>query len=233
MMSFFSFAGNQEKTTELLGLNEKEIFKGVHEISKLFFCFFLTVVITSTPSNEAELQLYRVLQRASLLAYYDTLLEMGEFKTVQCVYVSIFLTTFLFPGGDDVQQLCDAAEDEFLEIMALVGMASKPLHVRRLQKALHEWVTNPSAFQSPLANQEAPHVPYSPEPGSLARGNVTSFSGMQSYIPSPTSSTNTSTISNIASSSLGNLGNQLSSNLQLTPALTDNQVSRIVSAAER
>ncbi|XP_058796725.1 NGFI-A-binding protein homolog isoform X2 [Phymastichus coffea] len=57
-----------------------------------------TVVQTSMPQNEAELQLYRVMQRASLLGYYDTLLEMG---------------------GDDVQQLCDAGEEEFLEIMAL------------------------------------------------------------------------------------------------------------------
>lgn len=39
-------------------------------------------------------------------------------------------------GGDDVQQLLEACEEEFLEIMALVGMASKPLHVRRLQKTL-------------------------------------------------------------------------------------------------
>ena len=46
-------------------------------------------------------------------------------------------------GGDDVTQLCEAGEDEFLEIMALVGMAAKPLHVRRLQKALQEWVTSP------------------------------------------------------------------------------------------
>ena len=30
--------------------------------------------------------------------------------------------------------------------MALVGMASKPLHVRRLQKALQEWVTNPGIY---------------------------------------------------------------------------------------
>ncbi|XP_011496536.1 PREDICTED: NGFI-A-binding protein homolog [Ceratosolen solmsi marchali] len=81
------------------------------------------------PQNEAELQLYRVMQRASLLTYYDTLLEMG---------------------GDDVQQLCDAGEEEFLEIMALVGMASKPLHVRRLQKALQEWLTNPAMFQAPV-----------------------------------------------------------------------------------
>ncbi|XP_046741267.1 NGFI-A-binding protein homolog isoform X1 [Diprion similis] len=88
-----------------------------------------TLVQTSVPQNEAELQLYRVMQRASLLGYYDTLLEMG---------------------GDDVQQLCDAGEEEFLEIMALVGMASKPLHVRRLQKALQEWLTNPSMFQTPV-----------------------------------------------------------------------------------
>lgn len=57
-----------------------------------------------------------------------------------------------FSGGDDVQQLCDAGEDEFLEIMALVGMASKPLHVRRFQKALAEWVSNPSAFKLPLSS---------------------------------------------------------------------------------
>ena len=49
----------------------------------------------------------------------------------------------MLTGGDDVAQLCEAGEEEFLEIMTLVGMASKPLHVRRLQKALQEYVTNP------------------------------------------------------------------------------------------
>merc|ERR1719450_1207160 len=88
-----------------------------------------TIVMTSQPTNESELQLYRVLQRANLLNYYDT---------------------FISQGGDDVQQLCEAGEEEFLEIMALVGMASKPLHVRRLQKALQEWVQNPGVFQTPL-----------------------------------------------------------------------------------
>ena len=53
------------------------------------------------------------------------------------------LKKLLHTGGDDVQQLCEAGEDEFLEIMALVGMASKPLHVRRLQKALQEWALFP------------------------------------------------------------------------------------------
>ena len=56
----------------------------------------------------------------------------------------------MLPGGDDVQQLCDAGEAEFLEIMALVGMATKPLHVRRFQKSLAEWVNNPASFQIPL-----------------------------------------------------------------------------------
>ncbi|KAK2180531.1 hypothetical protein NP493_439g02020 [Ridgeia piscesae] len=84
---------------------------------------------TSRPTNESELQQYRVLERANLLQYYDT---------------------FISQGGDDVRQLCEAGEEEFLEIMALVGMASKPLHVRRLQKALQEWVSNPAMFQRPL-----------------------------------------------------------------------------------
>ncbi|KAM6980993.1 LOW QUALITY PROTEIN: NGFI-A-binding protein 2 [Aplochiton taeniatus] len=88
----------------------------------------------SLPRTLGELQLYRVLQRANLLAYYDT---------------------FIQQGGDDVQQLCEAAEEEFLEIMALVGMATKPLHVRRLQKALRDWAANPSLFNQPLTN--VPH----------------------------------------------------------------------------
>ncbi|KAM3878141.1 NGFI-A-binding protein 2 [Diretmus argenteus] len=84
----------------------------------------------SLPRTLGELQLYRVLQRANLLAYYDT---------------------FIQQGGDDVQQLCEAAEEEFLEIMALVGMATKPLHVRRLQKALRDWAANPALFQQPVS----------------------------------------------------------------------------------
>lgn len=48
----------------------------------------------------------------------------------------------LIVGGDDVQQLCEVGEEEFLEIMALVGMVSKFFYVRRLQKALQEFVQN-------------------------------------------------------------------------------------------
>ncbi|KAM4613087.1 NGFI-A-binding protein 2 [Polymixia lowei] len=92
----------------------------------------------SLPRTLGELQLYRVLQRANLLAYYDT---------------------FIQQGGDDVQQLCEAAEDEFLEIMALVGMATKPLHVRRLQKALRDWAANPTLFNQPVSNMPLGGIP--------------------------------------------------------------------------
>ncbi|KAI5629808.1 NGFI-A-binding protein 1 [Silurus asotus] len=96
------------------------------------------VMAAALPRTLGELQLYRILQRANLLCYYDA---------------------FIQQGGDDVQQLCEAAEDEFLEIMALVGMASKPLHVRRLQKALRDWVTNPALFNQPLASLPVCSIP--------------------------------------------------------------------------
>ncbi|XP_043931123.1 NGFI-A-binding protein 1 isoform X2 [Protopterus annectens] len=92
----------------------------------------------SIPRTLGELQLYRILQRANLLSYYDA---------------------FIQQGGDDVQQLCEAGEEEFLEIMALVGMASKPLHVRRLQKALRDWVTNPTLFNQPLTSLPVSSIP--------------------------------------------------------------------------
>ena len=34
--------------------------------------------MTSQPTNESELQLYRVLQRANLLSYYDTFICQGK-----------------------------------------------------------------------------------------------------------------------------------------------------------
>ncbi|XP_069471775.1 NGFI-A-binding protein 1 [Ambystoma mexicanum] len=93
---------------------------------------------SSLPRTLGELQLYRILQRANLLSYFDA---------------------FIQQGGDDVQQLCEAGEEEFLEIMALVGMASKPLHVRRLQKALRDWVTNPGLFNQPLTSMPVSSIP--------------------------------------------------------------------------
>ncbi|KAF7659637.1 hypothetical protein LDENG_00295090 [Lucifuga dentata] len=105
----------------------------------------------SLPSTLGELQLYRVLQRANLLAYYET---------------------FIQQGGDDVQQLCEAAEEEFLEIMALVGMATKPLHVRRLQKALRDWAANPALFNQPVSNVPHGGIPLFKVEGSGASGSA-------------------------------------------------------------
>lgn len=70
--------------------------------------------------------------------------KLFEYNFRKIIFYENALTRlFVWLGGDDVHQLCEAGEAEFLEIMALVGMASKPLHVRRLQKALQEWVQNP------------------------------------------------------------------------------------------
>lgn len=93
--------------------------------------------------NDSEWMLYRVLQRANLVQYFDM---------------------FTAQGGDDVYQLCEAGEEEFLEIMALVGMAGKPLHVRRLQKALHEWLTNPASFKP---SEDVRPVVFPPAKGSI------------------------------------------------------------------
>ncbi|KAG8515642.1 NGFI-A-binding protein 1 [Galemys pyrenaicus] len=98
----------------------------------------ITVMAAALPRTLGELQLYRILQKANLLSYFDA---------------------FIQQGGDDVQQLCEAGEEEFLEIMALVGMASKPLHVRRLQKALRDWVTNPGLFNQPLTSLPVSSIP--------------------------------------------------------------------------
>ncbi|XP_078726718.1 NGFI-A-binding protein 1 isoform X2 [Lampetra fluviatilis] len=116
-----------------------------------------TMAVVMKPSTLGELQLFRVLQRANLLSYYEP---------------------FVAQGGDDVAQLCEASEEEFLEIMALVGMASKPLHVRRLQKALQEWVSNPGGFSQPLTKLPAASIPLTRVPelsaSAVARPNPAS-----------------------------------------------------------
>ena len=155
-------------------------------------------------------------------------------------------------GGDDVQQLCDAGEEEFLEIMALVGMASKPLHVRRLQKALHEWMTNPSIFQVSMPSSDTspfppPPILFHPEPGSISQQlqqkalsvsySSPGFSGSHTSTSLPSTSHGYCGIS--ASSTFGtpptiSSSSTSSSNVSsLNPTLNDSQISRIVTSAER
>ncbi|KAE9552223.1 hypothetical protein FO519_004567 [Halicephalobus sp. NKZ332] len=59
------------------------------------------------PTTPAEWQLQAVLFHAKLTQYYEKFISLG---------------------GDDVDQMMQSDEQEFLEIMKLIGMASKPLH---------------------------------------------------------------------------------------------------------
>jgi hypothetical protein len=73
--------------------------------------------IVNKACTNNQMDLYKLLEKANLVQYY---------------------TAFTEQGGDDLNQLCEADDDEFKEIVELVGMASKPLHVKRLRKALDE-----------------------------------------------------------------------------------------------
>ncbi|VDM79162.1 unnamed protein product [Strongylus vulgaris] len=73
--------------------------------------FYSTPKPLAPPTSISEWQLLAVLQRANLVQYYDM---------------------FISQGGDDINQIMQCDEGEFLEIMSLVGMLSKPLHVRRI-----------------------------------------------------------------------------------------------------
>lgn len=118
------------------------------------------------PGNGSEYELYRLLERANLLNYFGTFLNFG---------------------GDDVQQLYDADEDEFLEIMNLVGMTHKPLHVRRLQKALIEWKESKdieiSMLRSTHLNYIMTQQPAAPQPPSSANYNQTPNTTGLSSVP--------------------------------------------------
>uniref|UniRef100_A0A158PC68 SAM domain-containing protein n=1 Tax=Angiostrongylus cantonensis TaxID=6313 RepID=A0A158PC68_ANGCA len=86
---------------------------------------FSTPKTLTPPTSISEWQLLAVLQRANLVQYYDM---------------------FISQGGDDINQIMQCDEGEFLEIMSLVGMLSKPLHVRRLQRALTEFSKDQTTF---------------------------------------------------------------------------------------
>ncbi|XP_065322088.1 GATA zinc finger domain-containing protein 7-like isoform X1 [Gordionus sp. m RMFG-2023] len=88
--------------------------------------------MTLQPKNPSELLLYRILNGANLIGYFES---------------------FVSQGGDDVKQLCEAGEEEFLEIMSLVGMSTKPLHVRRLQKVLQEYCSYPEIYEQDFSTK--------------------------------------------------------------------------------
>ncbi|CAF2516137.1 unnamed protein product [Rotaria sp. Silwood2] len=56
---------------------------------------------------------------------------MGFSIILYYIYISL--------GGDDLKQLAEAQNDDFQEIITLVGMVSKPLHIKRFKKALADY----------------------------------------------------------------------------------------------
>lgn len=67
--------------------------------------------------NKSQQKLLELLTKANLTQYFGSFIEQG---------------------GDDVDQLCDANDSEFKEICDLVGMSTKPLHVKRLKKIIDQ-----------------------------------------------------------------------------------------------
>lgn len=89
--------------------------------------------LVSLPKTPLEDALFQFLKQANLLQYYSAFLEQGLNPTFFINPRSIHL------GGDDLKQLAEAENDDFQEIIILVGMVSKPLHVKRFKKALEDY----------------------------------------------------------------------------------------------
>ena len=69
------------------------------------------------PNQDVKDDMYKILERANLLSYYDAFIKIG---------------------ADDVSQLFDTCGEEFEAAIEAVGMSSKLLHVKRLEKALND-----------------------------------------------------------------------------------------------
>ena len=67
---------------------------------------------------ETKTDLYKILEKADLLSYYEAFINIG---------------------ADNVAQLFDTRGEDFEEAIEASGMASKPLHVKRLERALNDW----------------------------------------------------------------------------------------------
>ncbi|XP_064461507.1 uncharacterized protein LOC135371363 isoform X2 [Ornithodoros turicata] len=96
-----------------------------------------TVAATSTPADEAEGELHKLLRGADLLSYHDKFMEIG---------------------GDNVQELFDSTAEDFQEVIDLVDMATKPFHVKRLKKALGQWTGQSVAVASSAADESEGEV---------------------------------------------------------------------------
>ncbi|CAH8527435.1 unnamed protein product [Dicrocoelium dendriticum] len=67
--------------------------------------------------------------------------ELEVFLLLQRANLSQYFKAFIDHGGDDVRQLVEMLKDPqaFDDLLRLVGMNKKPLHIRRFQRALQEF----------------------------------------------------------------------------------------------
>uniref|UniRef100_A0A1I7XDZ9 NGFI-A binding protein 2 (EGR1 binding protein 2) n=1 Tax=Heterorhabditis bacteriophora TaxID=37862 RepID=A0A1I7XDZ9_HETBA len=111
---------------------------------------------------------------------------------------------------------CD--ESEFLEIMSLVGMLPKPLHVRRLQRALTEFSKDQASFNLAAIQQIGP-PPVSPytigsaDVSFLLPGLAATLTNLSSTSPGLATSTDSTSPSNGAAHNSVSLALDLSSHV--------------------
>ncbi|XP_064463372.1 uncharacterized protein LOC135374325 [Ornithodoros turicata] len=96
-----------------------------------------SVKVTSTAAEESEGELHELLRRADLLSYHDKFMEQGK---------------------DNVQQLCDSTDEDFQTLTEHVGMARKPLHLKRLKNALKQWSGHSAVMTSIPSNESEREV---------------------------------------------------------------------------
>ncbi|XP_064464477.1 uncharacterized protein LOC135375769 isoform X2 [Ornithodoros turicata] len=96
-----------------------------------------SVAVASSAADESEGELHELLRRADLLSYHDK---------------------FIGLGADNVQRLCDSTDEEFQTLAEHVGMARKPLHVKRLKNALKQWSGHAAVMTSIPSNESEREV---------------------------------------------------------------------------
>ncbi|XP_064464383.1 uncharacterized protein LOC135375642 [Ornithodoros turicata] len=96
-----------------------------------------SVAVASSAADESEGEVHELLRRADLLSYHDKFIELGK---------------------DNVQQLCDSTDEDFQTLTEHVGMARKPLHLKRLKNALKQWSGHSAVMTSIPSNESEREV---------------------------------------------------------------------------
>ncbi|XP_064464571.1 uncharacterized protein LOC135375859 [Ornithodoros turicata] len=126
-----------------------------------------SVAVASSAADESEEELHELLRLADLLSYHDKFIEQGRVgpsvlgMCLMCPrtrYGCLTSVLDLFSGADSVQQLCDSTDEEFQTLAEHVGMARKPLHVKRLKNALKQWSCHAAVMTSIPSNESEREV---------------------------------------------------------------------------